>query len=80
MGVDYSAKFGIGYKIKVAKEVVEEEYGGDTYEYLQDIVKKFVDGVTYFETGSEVYGGDENDWCLIVEEPFANLTLQEVGI
>jgi hypothetical protein len=72
MGVDYTAKFGIGYKIKVAKEVVEDKYDGDTHEYLHDIIDNFVDGVTYFETGSEVYGGDENEWHLVVEEPFAD--------
>lgn len=72
MGVDYSAEFGIGYKIKVATEVIQEEYDGDTSGYLQDIIENFVDGVTYFETGSEVYGGDENEWYLVIEEPFAD--------
>lgn len=72
MGVDYSAKFGVGYKIKIATEVVEEEYNGDVAGYLQDIIENFVNGVTYFDTGSEVYGGEENEWYLIVEEPFTD--------
>jgi hypothetical protein len=70
MGVDYSAKFGIGYKIKVANEIVEDEYDGDTYECLDNILEER-EGVNFFSTGSEVYGGEPNEYYLIADETFA---------
>ena len=71
MEINYTAKFGVGYKIKVAKEVVGKKYNGDVSKYLQDIIKNFSDGITYFDTLS-FYGDEENDWYLTVVEPFVD--------
>lgn len=74
MSVDYTANFGIGYKIKKVSEDKLEKYGGDFSEYLTDLLKNFVKGVTYFETGWSRYesSNESEEWFLTVEEPFVD--------
>ena len=75
MGVDYSANYGIGIKIKsidfedenLDKEIAELECMS---ELLYDKIKN--EKYTYFEVGSEDYGGEENDFYIIIRNPFMN--------
>ena len=74
MGVDYTAKFGIGYKI--SDKVFEDDNCMD--EYLGEICD---DRFDYFETGSSNYGGEANEWYLCLKYPFndtLDLTYQKL--
>lgn len=70
MGVDYSAGFGIGYKIKKASSEVLEDYWEDIGVYINSILENFVDGISYITFGNS-YGGEVN-YALVVDEPFAD--------
>lgn len=39
MGVDYSAEFGIGFKVVPDQEIVEKSYQGDYEEWLEDLLE-----------------------------------------
>lgn len=70
MGVDYSANFGIGFKL-VRKEFEEgHEFEGDFHGYIDHKLEGTVYG--YFSVGSEMYTDDENDFYVILDNPFEN--------
>ena len=65
MGVDYSANFGIGYKVSLSDEKLEELetcMGGA----LEDILNG--SELLYFETGSSNYGGEDNDFYVVLRD------------
>lgn len=63
MGIDYSAKFGIGY------EIHEPELDDDAYfdDFLDDLPLE-ENGLKYFQFGGE-YEDDGFKWCLVFNEP-----------
>ncbi len=63
MGVDYSANFGIGYKVNVTPN--DDETDSEHLEGLN------MSGLTYFETGQERYGG-KSEFYIVLAEPFKN--------
>lgn len=71
MSVDYSANFGIGYKIKKASEEILADYWEDMGVYVHSILQDFVDGVSYITYGSS-YEDDGVQYAIIVDEPFAD--------
>lgn len=56
MGVDYTANYGIGFKINSNHEDFEE----DPYSFLDDILED--SPYEYFEVGSGSYTGHSNDY------------------
>lgn len=72
MGVDYDANYGIG--VRVFEKEFEEghEWENDFLGYLDDILDEAVDKYSYFEVGSDSYGGDPNDFYVIIDEPFSD--------
>ena len=64
MGVDYTPRFGIGYKI--AEKVFENE-DNCMDKYLDDLCKyKF----KHFETGYGCYTGEKNEYYVVLKNPF----------
>lgn len=78
MGVDYTASYGIGYKVNVTitEKVKESEFWCKDYEELD--VWSFLDNIlenteySYFQTGSECYSGDPNEHFICIDNPFNN--------
>ncbi len=64
MGVDYSANFGIGYKVNVTTNNDETPLG-----YLECLI---MPGLKFFETGQERYGGKAGQFYIVLAEPFKN--------
>lgn len=70
MGVDYSANFGFGVKVKInipKSWLVDNEYDEDDSEGLElDYLDDVLQGTPYqyFETGSSNYGGDDGDFYI----------------
>lgn len=69
MGVDYNANFGIGV------QVIRKDFDEDS-EYYEDFlgwIDEQLEGseYSYFETGSSMYGGEENDVYVVLDEPFS---------
>jgi len=71
LSVDYTANYGIGYKIKKASSEVLEDYWEDMGVYINSILQNFVDGVSYLQFGSS-YEDDGVKYAIIVDEPFAD--------
>lgn len=71
MGVDYSANFGVGCKIKKASKEVLEDYWGDMGIYINSILQNFVNGVSYITYGNS-YEDKGVQYAIIVDEPFAD--------
>lgn len=72
MGVDYDAKYGIGYEICPNHDNECDYEYFDIESYLDDIVNKYSDilKLTYFQTGEGDYTGDTNEYYLCVKNPF----------
>lgn len=70
MGVDYSARFGLGFKVNFKEDIVNEEYGEveDEFEYLQWLAE----GTDFrtFEIGEGSYTGEQNDMYVVLKDPF----------
>ncbi len=66
MGVDYDARFGIGFDVKIDIENSKFDCG---YEFLEDLT----DGepYRYFEYGESNYGGD-CFFCVVLRNPFGD--------
>lgn len=62
MGVDYSANFGIGYKVSVP---VREDWGDN--EVMEDLLEGDKNDFKYFETGS-MYNGKGTNWFVIIPD------------
>lgn len=71
MGVDYSANYGIGFKVEFDKQD-EDFYLG---EYLEDVLEN--SGYSYFDVGSGMYTGEENDFYVILKSFHPIETLKE---
>lgn len=56
MGVDYTANYGIGFKVNSNHEDFEE----DPYSFLDDILKD--SAYEHFEVGSGNYTGKDNEY------------------
>lgn len=68
MGVDYTATFGIGIEVK---GVDYNEKGFDCmYEYLDDLLEGT--NFEYGESGEGAYTGEENDFYILIKNPFEN--------
>lgn len=78
MGVDYSANFGIGYKIKKVSEEVLEEYDVDIGYFFDEKLQPYKDEVSYFETGYGRYTGEDNEYFLVLKNPLSILDLTHV--
>jgi len=68
MGVDYDANFGIGYRLK--NKFFEDDENGEEFDmesYLDDVI---TDDFRYFKTGSGSYTGEENEYYLVIKNPF----------
>ena len=58
MGVDYTANFGIGFKIK-------------KYDDFEELIEENLNNkYSWFEAGDESYTGIENEHYIVVKEPF----------
>lgn len=68
MSVDYSANFGIGYKVSLSDEELGE-LGTHMADFLEETLK--LTNYMYFETGEGAYTGEDNDFYVILnhEQP-----------
>lgn len=68
MGVDYSGNYGIGCEVQLINK--DEDF--DTSEILEliDDILEDNENYSYFEVGSEMYGGGNNSVYLIINDPF----------
>lgn len=64
MGVDYSAKFGIGVRVIIPES---EE---DRYSYMDNLISDTK--YKWFQEGDEDYGGEPNWFYIIIDKPFAD--------
>lgn len=94
MGVDYSAHYGIGFKIKLIEfdaELTEETEKSFTTNILDEKLDQ--DRFGWFEVGEDNYGGPENELFVYIMDPFEHglnnleelkseleLHLKEIGI
>lgn len=69
MGVDYNANFGIGYKVVDARTEEQIEEVEFLY-YLEEELEKT--DYWCFETGDGWYTGNENEFFVVLKEPFKN--------
>jgi hypothetical protein len=67
MGVDYTANYGIGYKVIESDEIPEEELEDGLSEYLY---KELGEDFECFEVGSECYTGETNDVYIVLTKAF----------
>lgn len=65
MGVDYTANYGIGFKIKMPSYEELEEMDLDTDSYLSEVLPP---NCSYFEVGSGNYSGKMNDYYVILDD------------
>ena len=63
MGVDYSANFGIGFKIKADIDENDELH---ITEYLDELIDK--SKYSWFEVGEAAYIGGENEYYVVLDE------------
>lgn len=66
MGVDYSANYGIGFKVEATARLYDRE--DDDFilqEYLEETLS---DDYRYFEVGDGSYTGEENDVYVIFRD------------
>lgn len=68
MGVDYSARFGIGVKVLDAHFNEEEEES--LFEHLYALLEK--SEFNLIEVGEGAYTGDENEYFVVLKNPFEN--------
>lgn len=69
MGVDHTANCGLGYKlVRPTEQELEEKYNDDIYDWVESL--DGIEGVDTFDVGDEAYSGDENDWYIVMEDPF----------
>lgn len=71
MGVDYSAHYGLGFKIKLIEfddELTEETEKTFTTNLLDEKLDQ--DNYGWFEVGEDTYGGPENELFVYILEPF----------
>ncbi|ROH98305.1 hypothetical protein EGI16_21750 [Chryseobacterium sp. G0240] len=71
MGVDYSANFGIGFKIKhpQSNDKFEKEYEGDFIEFFYKEIQPLIDekeDYRSFQVGEGCYDGTENEIYVVV--------------
>lgn len=75
MGVDYTGNYGIGCEVRLNElyfeqnEVDRDDWDTLFLEYLDDLLEDN-DHYSYFEVGSEMYGGRGNSIFLILNNPF----------
>jgi hypothetical protein len=67
-GVDYTGNYGIGVRVLKKEFEEESEYCGDFNYYLEEALDSTE--YYYFETGSEMYSGGENEIYICISEPF----------
>jgi len=72
MGVDYTGNFGIGFKIDNNIDFDEDprfcDYDCMT-EYIED---KIHEDYNFFEVGNGAYTGEEDDFYVVLKNPFKN--------
>lgn len=66
MGVDYSANYGIGFRVEASAQLLDRE---DDELYLQEYLdEELSDEYRYFEVGSGNYTGKDNDVYVIFRD------------
>lgn len=67
MGVDYSANYGIGFKVEPSETLRDTLANKDSYilEYIDEILE---DKYTYFEVGDASYTGGENTVYVVLAD------------
>ena len=77
MGVDYTANYGIGFKV----ESIEQREGKDDYSMGEIIDEKLSDikECYYFDTGSEDLGGLQNEFYITLHSLYPIETLEKRG-
>lgn len=70
MGVDYTGNYGIGIQIYKKEFDADHEWFEDFEGCLDELIGE--KDYYYFEVGSHMYGGDENELYLCIDEPFKN--------
>lgn len=73
MGVDYSANFGVGYKITTTK------YDEDNDLHILDTLEEVIGSskYSYFETGDESYTGEDNEYYVVLDDFHPINTLED---
>ncbi len=73
MGVDYKGNYGIGVEILFDFDESEDfEYMDEYLEHLTELSKTVGLDTDYFEVGEASYSGGENDFYLIIKNPFSD--------
>lgn len=61
MGVDYSAHYGIGFKVEL-----DDRFEEDPAAVIDDMLKE--SDYAYFEVGQGAYTGKENDYYVVLSD------------
>lgn len=66
MGVDYTARFGIGYEISLPLNLLGKD-SEEKQEFFDEILKD--SPFSYFSWGDDCYTGDETDqWAIVIKK------------
>lgn len=68
MGVDYDARFGIGYDLGQQGERIIGEEPVDIYDFLEEILEGTE--FKHIKYGCGNYIGDDNSYCIVFSEPY----------
>lgn len=63
MGVDYSANFGVGFRIKAD---IDENDELNVIDYLEELID--VSKYNWFEVGDGNYTGKDNDYYVVLDD------------
>ena len=77
MGVDYTANYGIGFRVNEPDEEILEDYDGSFDEYLEDVLPR--DKYNYFECGNS-YSGYTEGFYVILKNDKIDFNLSERGL
>ena len=74
MGVDYTATYGIGVQVNIPDFDTDEFRELDIdheCEWLEHLMIES-EGLSYGESGSGAYSGDQNNFYIFIKNPFSN--------
>lgn len=70
MGVQYKAKYGIGFKVTEPSSEVLEEYDFYFPSYLEDILDDT--GYRFFKVGSDLYDDPDEEYYVVLDNSFVD--------
>lgn len=70
MGVDYSGHYGLGFQVRLPEFEEDHEFYEDPIGYLDSVCRDTE--FSFFEVKEGNYTGNENDYYVIIDNPFSN--------